>query len=154
MLQEPVAGRRRGRGESVAGVGSEVIAGMEGLRQRYGIDSRDVVYFTHGTTVGVNAVVQRKGLRLGLVTTRNFEDVLDIEVPLADLPAQAEEWEVAVTEMTSDGKLRHPSFKGLRDDLGRAGVRTTCCQRSAEGLQSFGHRSRRGRCFKNSGYRD
>jgi hypothetical protein len=33
---------------------------------------------------------------------RRVEDVLDIEVPLADLPAQAEEWETAVTEMTSD----------------------------------------------------
>jgi hypothetical protein len=33
---------------------------------------------------------------------RRVEDVLDIEVPLADLPAQAEEWEAAVTEMTSD----------------------------------------------------
>ncbi len=58
--------------------GSEVLAGMDGLRARYGIEPRDVVHFTHGTTVGVNAVVQRKGLKLGLVTTRNFEDVLDI----------------------------------------------------------------------------
>jgi len=33
---------------------------------------------------------------------RRVEDVLDIEVPLADLPAQAEEWEQAITEMTSD----------------------------------------------------
>ena len=33
---------------------------------------------------------------------QRVEDVLDIEVPLADLPAQAEEWEAAVTEMTSD----------------------------------------------------
>ena len=31
---------------------------------------------------------------------RRVEDVLDIEVPLADLPTQAEEWEQAVTEMT------------------------------------------------------
>ncbi|KVO30804.1 hydantoinase/oxoprolinase family protein [Burkholderia ubonensis] len=58
--------------------GSEVIDGMRGLRDRFGIDPRDVAYFTHGTTVGVNAVVQRKGLRLALITTRNFEDVLDI----------------------------------------------------------------------------
>ncbi|HTH74320.1 MAG TPA: hydantoinase/oxoprolinase family protein [Trinickia sp.] len=58
--------------------GSEVIAGMQGLRERFGIDPRDIVYFTHGTTVGVNAVVQRKGLRLALITTRHFEDVLDI----------------------------------------------------------------------------
>ncbi|KVP87618.1 hydantoinase [Burkholderia ubonensis] len=58
--------------------GSEVIDGMRGLRDRFDIDPRDVAYFTHGTTVGVNAVVQRKGLRLALITTRNFEDVLDI----------------------------------------------------------------------------
>ncbi|QCP51351.1 hydantoinase/oxoprolinase family protein [Trinickia violacea] len=58
--------------------GAEVLRGMEGLAERYGIDPHDVAYFTHGTTVGVNAVVQRKGLRLGLITTRHFEDVLDI----------------------------------------------------------------------------
>ena len=33
---------------------------------------------------------------------RRVEDVLDIEVPLGDLPAQAEEWEQAITEMTAD----------------------------------------------------
>ena len=33
---------------------------------------------------------------------RRVEDVLDIEVPLADLPTQAEEWELAVTEMTAE----------------------------------------------------
>jgi len=58
--------------------GSEVIAGMEGLKDLYDIDPHEVIYFTHGTTVGVNAVVQRKGLRLGLITTLNFEDVLDV----------------------------------------------------------------------------
>ncbi|WP_106825948.1 PAC2 family protein [Mycobacterium avium] len=33
---------------------------------------------------------------------RRVEDVLDIEVPLADLPTDAEEWEQAVTEMTAE----------------------------------------------------
>ena len=33
---------------------------------------------------------------------RRVEEVLDIEVPLAELPAQAEEWEQAVTEMTAE----------------------------------------------------
>lgn len=33
---------------------------------------------------------------------RRVEEVLDIEVPLADLPAQAEEWEQAVSEMAAD----------------------------------------------------
>lgn len=58
--------------------GSEVIKGMETLRERYGIDPSEVIKFTHGTTVGVNAVVQRKGIRLGLITNRHFEDVLNI----------------------------------------------------------------------------
>jgi N-methylhydantoinase A len=58
--------------------GTEVLQGMSMLKERYGLDAHDVVYFTHGTTVGVNAVVQRKGLRLGLITTRHFEDVLDV----------------------------------------------------------------------------
>ncbi len=31
---------------------------------------------------------------------RRVEDVLDIEVPLGELPAQAEDWESAVDEMT------------------------------------------------------
>ncbi len=33
---------------------------------------------------------------------RRVEDVLDVEVPLADLPAAAEEWEAAVNEMTAE----------------------------------------------------
>jgi proteasome assembly chaperone (PAC2) family protein len=33
---------------------------------------------------------------------RRVEDVLDIEVPLGELPQQAEEWEAAVSEMTKD----------------------------------------------------
>lgn len=58
--------------------GSEVLAGIAQLQDRYGISASDIAYFTHGTTVGVNAVVQRRGLNLALITTRNFEDVLDI----------------------------------------------------------------------------
>ncbi len=58
--------------------GEEVLEGMRQLTARYGIDPADVTYFTHGTTVGVNAVVQKKGARLGLITTRHFEDVLDL----------------------------------------------------------------------------
>ena len=58
--------------------GEEVLEGMRQLTARYGIDPKEVNYFTHGTTVGVNAVVQKKGARLGLVTTRHFEDVLDL----------------------------------------------------------------------------
>src|SRR5690606_34686601 len=34
--------------------------------------------FVHGTTVATNAVLERKGSRLGLLTTAGFTDVLEI----------------------------------------------------------------------------
>jgi N-methylhydantoinase A len=58
--------------------GAEVIAGMEKLRERYGIQPEEISYFTHGTTVGVNTVIQRKGLKLALFATENFCDVLEL----------------------------------------------------------------------------
>ena len=38
----------------------------------------DLVEVVHGTTVGTNALLQRRGARVALVTTRGFEDVLVI----------------------------------------------------------------------------
>lgn len=58
--------------------GAEIGAGRDGLQARHGITADLVDYFTHGTTVGVNTVIQRNGPRLALFTTRNFEDVLEI----------------------------------------------------------------------------
>jgi N-methylhydantoinase A len=58
--------------------GAEITAGLSTLKTRDGLDAAKVSYFTHGTTVGVNTVIQRNGHDLALFTTRNFEDVLQI----------------------------------------------------------------------------
>jgi N-methylhydantoinase A len=58
--------------------GAEVIEGVKGLAERYGVPPEEIVYFTHGTTVGVNTVVQRKGLKLALFVTEHFRDVLEL----------------------------------------------------------------------------
>ena len=58
--------------------GAEVMEGIAALRTRYGVEPGTITYFTHGTTVGVNTVIQRKGVRLCLFTTRNFVDVLEV----------------------------------------------------------------------------
>ena len=58
--------------------GSEVMHGIRELHARYGIGAEDIDYFTHGTTVGVNTVIQRKGIRLCLFVTENFADVLEV----------------------------------------------------------------------------
>jgi N-methylhydantoinase A len=39
-----------------------------------GIPASDVERFTHGTTVGTNALIERTGCRVAFVTTKGFED--------------------------------------------------------------------------------
>src|SRR5258707_3866457 len=58
--------------------GSEVMEGLRQLEARYGVEPSRITYFTHGTTVGVNTVIQRKGIRLCLFVTENFVDVLEV----------------------------------------------------------------------------
>ena len=58
--------------------GSEVMEGVRQLEARYGVKPGSITYFTHGTTVGVNTVIQRKGVKLCLFTTENFVDVLEL----------------------------------------------------------------------------
>lgn len=44
----------------------------------WGVVPSSIERFAHGTTAGTNAVLERKGAKLGLVTTRGFRDVLEI----------------------------------------------------------------------------
>ncbi len=39
---------------------------------------RDAAYFLHGTTVGLNALLERRGAEVGLIATEGFRDVLEI----------------------------------------------------------------------------
>ncbi len=41
-------------------------------------DMSEAKLFVHGTTVGLNTVVQRKGTKVGLITTEGFRDVLEM----------------------------------------------------------------------------
>ncbi|RIK94182.1 MAG: 5-oxoprolinase [Proteobacteria bacterium] len=45
---------------------------------RFGIDLAALDQIFHGMTVGVNALVQEKGARVGLITTKGFRDVLEL----------------------------------------------------------------------------
>ena len=49
-----------------------------GLR-RLPVEPGDLDAFIHGTTVAVNALVQHKGAKVGLITTEGFRDVLEIQ---------------------------------------------------------------------------
>lgn len=58
--------------------GAELLRGLELLQQRHGVDPARISSFVHGTTVGINAVIQRKGANLVLLTTEAFEDVIEL----------------------------------------------------------------------------
>lgn len=58
--------------------GAEVLRALQTLAERDGLDAAEITYFAHGTTVGINTVIQRNGPDLALFTTANFEDVLEI----------------------------------------------------------------------------
>ena len=50
---------------------------FEAIR-KISVELRSVDLFVHGTTVGLNTVVQRKGARVGLIATEGFTDVLEM----------------------------------------------------------------------------
>ena len=58
--------------------GSEIIFGLEELSKRKGINPQKISWFSHGTTVGINTVIQRQGAKLALFVTAGFEDVLEL----------------------------------------------------------------------------
>jgi N-methylhydantoinase A len=59
-----------------------MLAAMRLAAERLGVTfeqfCRNVTMLTHGTTVGTNALIQRKGARVGLITTRGHEDAIHI----------------------------------------------------------------------------
>lgn len=55
-----------------------VLKGLGSVLEMSGASMKDVDYVVHGTTIGTNALIQRKGARTGLITTDGFIDVLEI----------------------------------------------------------------------------
>ncbi len=60
-----------------------VLAGLRAL----GIASEDVRRVVHGTTVGTNAVLERRGARVALLTTAGFRDLIEIGRTKRNIPA-------------------------------------------------------------------
>lgn len=58
--------------------GREVMEGLALLQQRHGMAPAEIAAFVHGTTVGINTIIQRKGADLALLTTAGFEDVIEL----------------------------------------------------------------------------
>src|SRR5262249_16600692 len=59
-----------------------VLAGLDAL----GIDGRGVRRLVHGTTVGTNAILERRGARVALITTAGFRDLIEIGRTKRNIP--------------------------------------------------------------------
>lgn len=55
-----------------------VADGLAAILQDAGLPPGALAGVTHGTTIGLNAVIQRRGARIALVVTEGFRDVLEI----------------------------------------------------------------------------
>ncbi|WP_369798693.1 hydantoinase/oxoprolinase N-terminal domain-containing protein [Achromobacter sp. DMS1] len=99
---------------------SEAIqAGLAHLMREHAIDGSELVHVGHGTTVATNMVIERRGSRTALVTTRGFRDVLEIgrqtRPHLYDYnvvkpePLAPREWRFEITErIAADGSVLQP----------------------------------------------
>ncbi|MEM9500537.1 MAG: hydantoinase/oxoprolinase family protein [Pseudomonadota bacterium] len=55
-----------------------ILNGVKAITAEAGVSADDIAYFLHGTTVATNAVLEGKGAKVGLVTTRGFRDIMQI----------------------------------------------------------------------------
>ena len=56
-----------------------VINGIDELVTRDRIEPSQIAYFVHGTTLALNTVIQRSGALTGLLVTRGFGDILELQ---------------------------------------------------------------------------
>ena len=52
--------------------------GVLNVLAKGGVDPKNVDFLAHGTTVVINALTERKGVKVGLITTEGFRDTLEI----------------------------------------------------------------------------
>lgn len=55
-----------------------VVGGVKKIVEKYGLDYNEVDRFIHGTTVATNAILETRGARTALITTKGFRDLLEI----------------------------------------------------------------------------
>src|SRR6202051_5175597 len=96
-----------------------IAEGLSDVMREHDVDGGDIVELLHGTTVASNAILELKGARTGLITTKGFRDVLEIRnlrMPrLYDMswtkpqPLVERRWRVEVDErVNAQGEIEIP----------------------------------------------
>lgn len=55
-----------------------IIDGIQSILEIKNIKPNEVTYLAHGTTVATNALIEKKGAKIGLLTTKGFRDLMEI----------------------------------------------------------------------------
>ena len=63
---------------SVGNYAQAIVDGLSEVFRETGLDGGTIEEIRHGTTVASNAILEHKGARVGLITTKGFRDVLEI----------------------------------------------------------------------------
>jgi N-methylhydantoinase A len=110
---------------------ASVEAGIAAILAEHAIDPAAVELVVHGTTIGLNAIIQRRGARLAMVVSRGTRDVLEIarlRLPSSyDVTAPREKplvsrrlmFEVSA-RMRSDGRIEAEAEAGELDAVAAA----------------------------------
>jgi len=78
FLSEHGARLTRKVSSSVDNYATAIVDGLTELTREHNLEAPEIVEFLHGTTVASNAILELKGARTGLITTKGFRDVLEI----------------------------------------------------------------------------
>lgn len=117
--------------------GDEAVGFIEGLRQGGAIAALEAI--VHGTTVGTNALLERKGGRIGLITTPGFRDAL--EMRRRDRPQTWGLWgdfaPIAEREMRLEVPERTLADGAIRTPVDLEAVRAACRELLAKGAQAL-----------------
>jgi N-methylhydantoinase A len=118
-----------------------VLTGVQRICEESGVSPGDLAYVMHGTTVATNAMLEAKGARVGLITTKGFQQILHLARsqtpgPLAgwiimikpDPPAALEDTREANERMSAQGQVVDPvdrkQVQEVVRDLVESGVET------------------------------
>jgi N-methylhydantoinase A len=55
-----------------------LVEGLQDLQRQAGLAPADAIAVVHGTTAATNAILEYRGARTGLITTKGFRDILEI----------------------------------------------------------------------------
>ena len=110
---------------------------------RLGVPPGDIARFLHGTTIATNAVLERKGAKIGLIASEGFRDVLEIGYQLrqrsaphhagagdAGVPGARRAAQGGREQVSAQGEVIVPLDEASVRTRGRPSWSPTACRRS------------------------